>query len=220
MSEKTLTQISNYAFTGNHLLQISLMKNEATDKDYKREYFSFVTLAPGEKTNTGGRTFNFDNRITLKVDLEKLLAFGYALEMYAKGQGNIAGTFQIFTDATKSAYGGSNATTKTMYLKEMTQKDERIIGLGFKLGQNAASQFNVSPTTALAIADICKMMANMGIERELNKAMNRQSVDSYQNKKIPSPPVPSGSNAPQFNNGSSDGQQVVDDFNNTLENVF
>lgn len=219
MSEKTLTQISNYAFTGNHLLQISLMKNETTDKDYKREFFAFVTLAPGEKLQNGGRTFNFDNRITLKVDLEKLLALGYALEMYAKGQGNIAGTFQIFTDATKSAYGGSNATTKTMYLKELTQKDERVLGLGFKLGQNAANQFNVSPTTALAIADICKMMANMGIVRELNKAANRPAVDSYQNKKIPTPPVPSG-NAPQFNNGSGQNQQVVGEFEETLENVF
>lgn len=211
----SLVQISNYTFTGSHLLQLSLMYNKNTeDKNYKREYFVFLTLIPGEKANTlSGRNFNFSNRITLKVELEKLLALGYALEDMAKGT-NIIKNFQIYTDATKSQYGGN--TSKAVYLKEITSKDgEKVIGIGFRLGQNPPNQFNVSPAMALAIADICKVIAKLGIEKELLKNMdinetNEIPVKIQEIKNTTPIPPPSGKLAPE----------IAEEFNASLETIF
>ena len=78
-----LEQIYSYTATGNHALSVSLMYD--ADSKFK-PYFIFLNLAPGKKQDDGGRTFDYSNTTSLKIDLAKLSELRYALNVYAKGQ--------------------------------------------------------------------------------------------------------------------------------------
>jgi len=166
-----LENIFTYSFPGNHLLQISLVRQE-TEKSYKKENFFFITLAPGETSQQDGvRTFNFNNRFTMKVECDRLMSLGHAIRSYANDLIDRSGKFSIFTDSSKSQYSQLNGTTtKTIFLNRNIDKNGNPeIYLTFKIGQNKGLAFKTTPSASLAIADVISFMTKKCLELEFNR---------------------------------------------------
>ena len=69
----SLESIYNYSFPSANLLQISLVRQTANMQDYKKQYFCFISLAPGEQAeNAGGRSYNFKNKINFSFFLRNI----------------------------------------------------------------------------------------------------------------------------------------------------
>lgn len=222
-----LENIFNYSWAGAHLLQISIVKQDdgANAKDYKKQHFCFVTLAPGEKSDASstGRSFNFQNKVTMKVDADKVLALGYAVEAYARMPNEeqikaIIGNFSIFVDSSKSQYNQGQGGSKSIFLQRtMDQKQQPTIVLFFKQGQGQAMAFAMPIANALAFADICKKIANWCIELEYGRAnsgmmVRPQAAPKAAPVQAATPQAAPGGPIP-FDPGA---QGVVDNFANTL----
>ncbi len=164
-----LKNICGYSFPGNSLLQFSLV-HQPQEQTYKKEYFFFLTCAPGEQGQGGGRTFNFQNRFTIKMDIDKIAALRHALILYSTGRKNIIGNFSIFADGSKSNFG-SGGQTKSIYLNDGQDKNGNpIVSLMFKVGQNKGFPYIMPIANALAVADILEGMVNRGMELEFKRS--------------------------------------------------
>lgn len=188
------TQIYSYQMTSNHALSISLMH----DPENKwNPYFIFLNLAPGGE-GENGRTFDYKNTIALKLNVSKIAELSHALTCYAKGQQKIIGPFSIFVDSSRSQFGGDEKKSVMLnYSAGGTDSNGRerspSLSLNFKMGTAKSHAFMMSPTAALALADVCGKIFEKGIEldlsREQNVSISKPSGDSdYKKRGTPVPP--------------------------------
>ena len=207
--QSSLQNIFSRSFPANNLFEISLVKDTNPELPfYKNKYFMFLSLTPGAQNDQGQRTFNRDGRITLKTEAEKIIALANSLRAYARGQGQM-GQFAIFTDSSKTSYGGG---VKTVFAGEFNQKQQnseqttRKVTLSFKTGQNKPIGLFWAPVEAMGVADILEFVANKSLELEFEDKTNQVgTVKSNNGQQASNQPMP-----PQQ-------QQVVDNFTNSMQ---
>jgi len=160
--QSSLQNIFSKSFPANNLFEISMVKDASPDLPfYKPRHFCFVSVTPGAKTDSGGRTFNKEGRITIKADLEKVLAISNSLKAFARGQGENFGQFAIFSDSSKSNFGGSGGGFKSCFVSEFVQQPKEgtnqkakvNVVISLKTSGNPIGIFMSRPE-AIAMADI------------------------------------------------------------------
>lgn len=205
----TLQNTYSKSFPGSNLLELSLVKDIAPDLPfYKPRYFCFVSVTPGMKTDTGGRTFSKDGRITIKADLEKVMALANSIRAFARGQGQTFGQFAIFADSSKSGFqaqqGQSNI--KTCFVSEYKQDNpnggtKTNVVVSLKAGQKPIGNF-MSPCEAMAMADIFEFIAKKGLELDFEARVNSNMGAVQNTNQFNSPqPQQNYNSQPQQNNG-------------------
>lgn len=215
-AQAKLENITSVSFPANHLLQFSIVKQEA-EQSYKKTYFFFITLAPGVQSPQGGRTFDFNNRITMKVESYQIDELAHAIRTFARGQEGLFGPFSIYVDSSKSAHGQQGAGGKSLMLQK-TQTQQKpggpppapAVTFFFKAGSNAALGYSMSPYRALAIADKLAALSEHCDKLELARGPVGNQAGAYEN------PAPMGGfNEPGTPPGVSG---VADNFSNVFNN--
>lgn len=146
----SLKNLFAFSFPGVHLLQISLVKDLSTEDSYKKKHFCFISLVPGKKVDqsvsASGRTFDWQSRINMKADADRILGLSHALKTLAESakyfyneqtsttdqgalfairqqqlmsktlQNSVAG-FTLFADSSRSSYSGGQGSTKSFSLQ-------------------------------------------------------------------------------------------------------
>lgn len=177
--QSTLENVYSYSFTANNLFQISLVRDtDANRPSYKRQFFCFLTLAPGQKTDTG-RTYNFTNKINMKQDVHNVMSLAHALRAVARGQKALIGNFSLFTDSSKSGYGGAGGSVKQVFVNEYLKQPqnqqqgqqgtgERFVSLGFRIGNEKPIGLMFGVPDAMACADVLEFIGKMGLKLDAN----------------------------------------------------
>ena len=184
--QSSLENIYSKSFPANNLFEISMVKDAAPDLPfYKPRYFCFLAVVPGAKTESGGRTFNREGRITIKADLEKVLAISNSIKAFARGQGEAFGQYAIFSDSSKSQFGGAGGGFKTCFVSEYTQaakdansKPKINVVISLKASGNPIGIFMSRPE-AIAMAEIFDFIAKEGLKLDFKE--RRNSVGTVQN---------------------------------------
>lgn len=242
--QSTLQNVYSYSFTANNLFQISLVRDTDPNRPtYKRQYFCFLTLAPGEKTQTG-RTYNFTNKINMKQDVHNIIALAYAFRAVARGQKASIGNFSLFTDSSRSGYGGQGGGVKQVFVNEYIkqaqntqnnpniQPQERFVSLGFRFGQNKPIGLMFSVPDALACADILEYIGMAGLKLDASGSTPSFAAKPPQNQPASNPPPANSGhtpnqgfdpNVPQSGgpqgNPSNNPDSVADNFQDGLQNA-
>lgn len=184
--QSTLENVTSYSFPANNLFQISLVRDADPNRpNYKKQYFCFLTLAPGEQSQQGGRTFNFTNKINMKQDIHKILALAYAIRACARGQQQAIGKWSLFTDSSKSGYGqgGVKMVFVNQYQNQKDQNNPRNqVSLGFKTGQNNPIGLVFDIPDALALADVIEAIGKRGLQLEMRGASVSFGGGTQQNR--------------------------------------
>jgi hypothetical protein len=230
--QSTLQNIYSRSFPANNLIEISLVKDANPELAfYKSKYFCFLSLTPGVKSDMGGRTFNKEGRITIKTEVEKVLALAYAMRAFARGQAAQVGQFAIFVDNSKSNFSGGGGQIKTCFVSEYMQQQQqgdpkRNIVLSFKTGQNKPMGNFWSPVEALAVADVFEFIGKKGLELDLDARSQSvgtmpQQQNNFQPQPQPQPqsqPQPQQQNYSQPNQGGQQPNQQAQDLNQNFMN--
>lgn len=238
--QSTLQNVYSYSFTANNLFQISLVRDTDPNRpSYKRQYFCFLTLAPGEKTQSG-RTYNFTNKINMKQDVHNVIALAYAFRAVARGQKASIGNFSLFTDSSRSGYGGQGGGVKQVFVNEYIkqaqntqnnpniQPQERFVSLGFRFGQNKPIGLMFSVPDALACADILEYIGMAGLKLDAQGGAPASFASKPPPANQPSTNQPPANQSPQDNftppNQGSGGPQnntdnVASNFQDGLQNA-
>ena len=216
--QSQLENISSYSFPGNHLLMLSLVRQPSDN--YKKEYFFFITCAPGE-TGQNGRTFNFQNKFTMKMEIDKLLSFKNALSMFCTGREALIGNFSLMADSSKSAFGQGGGFKSIFINRNQDKNGNPTIAISFKMGQNAAISYQCSIPQAMAIGEVIAAMCKKALELELARSVN--FVKNTQIQANQSQPQQQNNYNQQQNFNQSQSSQttqnVSDSFANTLQNM-
>jgi len=183
-----LENITSTSFPGNHLLQFSIVKQEA-EQSYKKAYFFFITLAPGVQSQGGGRTFDFTNRVTMKVESYQIDELAHAMRAFARGQEAALGNFSIYVDTSKSAFGAQGGGGKSLFLQrgqtQVKQGDTRPpspqVTMFFKVGSNAALAYPMSPYRTLAVADKLTALSEHCDKLEMARGPVGNQTGAYEN---------------------------------------
>jgi len=210
--QSTLQNVYHKSFPGTSLFEISLVKD--TDPNlpfYKNRYFFFVSMTPGVKTDTGGKSFDKNGRVNLKTEVEKLSALGKSLRAFARGQGQKFGQFAIFTDSGKSEYGSGGI--KSCFVSEYIQNEKRSITLSCKSGQNKPFGIFMTSPEAEAMADIFDLIIKKAIDLEFEHNVLGVSTPTHKPA-----PMPMNQPAPPMQQPQQNFQQnnVADNFANAM----
>ncbi len=110
VQQSSLQHISAFNFTGNSLLQVSLVyqKKEA---NYHSDFFFFITLVPAGK-NGKDKTYIMDKKVSYKFEYAKVMELAYALRAHATGNGGHFGNHVFFVDTSKAANVGENTEVR------------------------------------------------------------------------------------------------------------
>jgi len=182
--QSSLQPVFQYSFPANNLFQISLVRdNDPNLPGYKKRHFCFLTLAPGEAGQSGGRTFNFTNKINLKQDVHKVIGLAHAFRAVARGQKALIGNYSLFVDTSKSAYAAQSGGggVKQVFVNEYVKKPqgqqqnpntpgERMVSLGFRIGQNQPVGLMFTIPDAMACADVLEFVGKLGLRLEAQGA--------------------------------------------------
>ena len=171
-----LESIFSYSFAANHLFQVSLVR-QAAEQTYKKEYFCFLTIIPGVNQQGGGRTFDFSNRLTLKVDGHQVDALAEAIKYYVKGKEALIGPYSIYVDSSKSQYsqgggGGKSLAIQRTSTKNKKQVDVPMLTIFAKAGNNPALAISMTPASAIAMSHVLSFVAQKCLELEFGATID------------------------------------------------
>jgi hypothetical protein len=233
--QSTLQNVYSYSFTANNLFQISLVKDMDPNRPwYKRQFFCFLTLAPGEQAQGGGRTYNFSNKINMKQDVHNVMALAHALRAVARGQKALIGNFSLFTDSSKSTHGQGGAVKQVFvneYIKQPQNQQgqqgagERFVSLGFRFGQNKPIGLMFSIPDALSCADILEYIGKMGLKLDASGASVSFAAKPPQGQPNVNPPAQNyqtgggGYGPPQGHPNVNTAENVLNNFQDGLSNA-
>jgi hypothetical protein len=218
-----LESIFSYSFPANHLLQVSIVK-QPSEQSYKKEFFCFITLAPGVQSPQGGRSFDFNNRVTMKVEGHQVTALAHAMRAYVRGQEAIVGPFSIYVDSSKSAYGQGGGGKSMMIQRTTNQKQNNapMLTFFFKVGSNQALGYSMTPANALAAADVFEFIGKKCLELEFSRGPATAQTGAYEN---PAPvgfadPVPGAGMPNQFAGAATPPNPAASNVAGNFQNTF
>ena len=187
---RTLENVFTYSFPNSSVIEVSMVKNNDPElKSYERQYFYFFNMIPGV-TRDGVRTFDTNNKISFKQDLEKMLAISYAIRDMANGMTSkySNGKFTMFSDPSKAGFGNNSGNKKILTI---SFANDQTKGPGVSIVMNYGN-INVNCLLAIpmanAIADIIDFMCKKGLELEFSRdrsvsagPMNNERRPNYHN---------------------------------------
>lgn len=201
---KQLVNVFSRSWPGTSVIEVSLVKD--TDPElpyYKDRFFVFLSCMPGVNNADGSRGYDKDNRISMKIGIDKLRGFAKALAANARGANSLKhALFTQSNNVTKIAWAST-------YLPQGKDQSERAVSISFKAGQNKPIGSSMSPFDAMAIADEIEFICQKGLEAEFIDRLNngRKAAASNTNtnntpgpfdtkpnlkNRAPAPPVPDG----------------------------
>jgi len=213
-----LQNICSFAFPANHLINFQLIRtvpNQSIQQSSaKAEYFSFITIAPGEGANES-RTYNFQNKINIKFSLQEIAGLSFVLGQWADGRGV---TVLPYTKFARSAQGA-----KTVSLWEPQQNNNsdgrpksRMISITVKENNNGNGlTISLTPDQAYSISVSLKELFKKGIDLEFTRQMNAPKQTPNQGNSKSYNNYNNNNNSNPFNQGN-DFQSIVDDFEDML----
>jgi hypothetical protein len=173
---ETLENICSFSHPANHLIVFQLIRakpNEGVQErtSAKSEYFSFVTIAPGEG-DQNSRTYNFQNSINIKFSLQEICALAYVLKTVSNGMARLCLPYTKFA---KSANG-----TKQVSVWEPPQQPvqqgqfpkPRAINISIKENNNQAISIPLTPEQAFAISESLTILFQKGINLDFDRQVN------------------------------------------------
>ena len=182
----TITNLYSFPFTANSLLTFDLVhmvpnKPNMDRVNTKPEVSAFVNFVPGEKTGNG-RTYNFQNKITLKYSLLELEALHFVLKTHATSGG------QAVTPYSKYAGGQSGGDNKKVGVwqssaaKQIAGQDMQVRTIFIQAvnGQNKVT-INFTPDQAYAVSESLHQMYLKGTELEIDRMMTAPRPSKQQN---------------------------------------
>lgn len=211
--QSSIKNVFSRSFSGNSLFEVSLVKDTNPELPfYKPRYFFFLSMSPGEMNQQNQRTYNRQNRLTLKTDVEKLYSLAHAIRAHARGQGENFGKFAIFADPSRTGYQQGNQGYKICFPSTFGQNNENV-SISFKQGQEG-KPFGVVFTRAEAMgtADMLEFMAQKAFELEFNERTLEVGTQS-QGGGVQNDPFQGSPQQPsQPQQGGGPQQQVQNDF--------
>lgn len=199
MANNNYETIYSWNLSANSALSLSLMHDP--ESKYNK-YFVFLNVAPGEKSENGGRTYNYKASTSFKIQLHILGELGYALGAYARGQSEHFGPYSIMVDSSRSNYSNGSGEKKSIFLKYSNEPEKApfVALIAKTASQQKGISVMMSTATAMVVADVCKKIFDLYMDYDIknyvpyNKSTNNQSQSrgsSYQSSSnsIKSAPV-------------------------------
>lgn len=224
---ETLQNVCSFAVTANHLINFQLVRsipneNVQNQSNAKPEYFGFLTLAPGEGANEN-RTYNFQNKVTVKFSLQEYMGLSFVLKKWAEGMGKAVFPYTKFA---KSGNGSKSVSVWEPTPKQDGQPKPRMVSITIKENNNG-STISLTPDQAFATAESLAELFKKGISLEFERQINAPKVtqprgngNSYSNFNQQSKPMSQPTMVDNSNpfSSSSDFQSLGNDFENMLMN--
>jgi len=226
--KETLQNICSFSFPANHLVNFQLVRaipnNTVTQNSTaKSEYFSFITIAPGEVANEN-RTYNFQNKITIKFSLQEIAGLSFVLKTCANGMGKVALPY------TKFARSGQGSKTVSVWEPAPAQQTQdnirkaRAINITIKENNTNGFTIAITPDQAFAISESLNELFKKGISLEFERQINTPKVTSNQEnsnsyntlKQNSTPLVRDNSIAGNIFDSNNDFSQIQNEFENML----
>jgi len=215
-----------------NLFQISVVRQVTSESPFQRHVFCFLSAIPGENTQAGGRTFNFQNKITMKVDYEKILSLANAIEAYATGKEAAFGPFTIYVDSSKSQFTSSSGGKSMGMQRGADKHGNPVVNLFFKTQTSQAIAISLSIADALSVAGVCKKIFARCFDLDFDISAQTSQTGTFPNQAMtqqttvpPSrPPAAAprtGATAPKpLINQPNTIENVSGNFASGLENFF
>ncbi len=171
--------IYNMGFPYNHLITIALMKRTPIQnlnvKDYKERFFYFLTLAPGVGT-ADNRTYDFQQKISLKYSLRELCSLSFALKQCSTGNENNVLPYTKFAKNDNQTKNISIwVSSKTSQSNNQTHNSKII---NFSFNSNTKYAVALAPSDAFSIGEIFKNLFDYGLKLEIDFRQNNPLVNN------------------------------------------
>jgi len=236
----TLENICSFAQPSNHLLTFQLMRAKPAESSIekssaKSEYFSFVTVAPGEGTDAQNRTYNFQNSICIKFSLQEIAGLSYVLRNTANGMGKICLPYIKFAKSSSNSKQVSVWEPPQQPVAQGQFQKPRTISISIKENNNQAISIGLTPDQAFAMAESLMLLFQKGMSLEFDRQVNspksfnsNKTNNSYANLNAQNnngfpqnnsgfQPAQAPANAP-FDQQTDPFGNIGDDFTNLLMN--
>jgi hypothetical protein len=222
MAKNNIERVSSFSFPSNHLLSFQLVRDLENVGSIKPEYFYFITLAPGANAegNASGRTYEFNNAMTLKYAVQEMSGLAFALKQYAMGNGKHLN----YTKFAKSSTGQKVVSLAEQSKHQTTKNGEIIIRqVQFRVTVNNTTQsIAMTLDQTYALSEMVEILFKKGADLEFNRQINTTSYDNNGAGKS------QGNNAtshqkPAFNSGKTEDTSPpfdTDDNSNFLGGGF
>lgn len=175
-NRRNLETIFSYSFPGSSAIEISMVKNNSPDlKIYDRQYFYFFSMTPGINKDDGSRTFDINNKVVFKQDLDRMLTIAYAIKDMANGMTSKynTGKFTLFSDPSKTNFGNNNTGNKKILNIVFSNEKDKGPGVSITATYgNISVRCLLSIPVANAMADIIDFMCKKGLELEFSRDRN------------------------------------------------
>lgn len=186
MAENNIERISTFSFPSNHLLSFQLVKDLANAGSIRPEYFFFVTLAPGVNAEgtASGRSYDFNNAMTLKFAVHEMSGLAFAMKQYAMGNGKHIN----YTKFAKSGTGQKVVSLAESSKSQNTKNGEIIIRqVQFRITVNSTTQ-SVAMTLdqTYAVSEVIDILFKKAAELEFSRHINTTTYDNKQPSSKPS----------------------------------
>jgi hypothetical protein len=175
----TLENVCSFSFPSNHLVVFALVRatpqqNIQQQNNAKPEYFSFLTLAPGEG-GADSRTYNFQNKLVVKFSLQEIAGLSFVLKSWANGLGKAVFPYVKFA---RSANGQKMVSVWEGQQQQGNQPKARTVQLSIKENNNNPVSISLTPDQAFAMAETLQAMFNKGIELEIHRQINSPKINN------------------------------------------
>lgn len=210
MAENNIERISAFSFPSNHLLSFQLVKDLANAGSIRPEYFFFVTLAPGVSAEgtVSGRSYDFNNSMTLKFAVHEMSGLAFAMKQYAMGNGKHIN----YTKFAKSGTGQKVVSLAESSKSQNTKNGEIIIRqVQFRITVNSTTQ-SVAMTLdqTYAVSEVIDILFKKAADLEFSRHIN---TTTYDNKQSSRPSFDAGGNGASKNTTSNN--NAVSDNNSS-----
>ncbi|MEM4385321.1 MAG: hypothetical protein QXD03_02100 [Candidatus Anstonellales archaeon] len=149
----------SHSFPYNHLLIVSLAYDSSKNHS---KYFAFVSIIPGEGP-VENRTYNFNNKISMKFDIRELLSLSIALRSAAM---NSSANILPYTKFSKIKDRSKILTVFKTRDSDNNQRDSDVIVISVASG-NTKYGIKLSIPDAYSIGYIIENMAKFCVEKDI-----------------------------------------------------
>jgi len=175
--QNQLETVQSLSYPGSNLLTFQLI-NELTPSiagktDLKPKHWYFLTLAPGAGNGAQNRTYNFQNKVTIKFSIVEILSLAFTLNCAAIG--NIASVIGYNKFARSSE---TKSVSVAISEKQGKYGTQRVITLFVNSSSNKYA-FGMDCALASSIAKQLEWSAKHATDLELSRVASNKTVHNY-----------------------------------------